>query len=482
MHRLAESVLHFVRERELLRAGDRLAIAVSGGADSVALLCVMLELRDEIGTVVTVAHLNHGLRGAESEADEEFVRKLAARLGFECHAERHDDGAYANKRRLGSEAAARRVRYEFFQRLIRSGKVNKVATAHTRNDQAETVLLRLTRGSGFRGLGGVRPRLVVSGNQSYGEIIRPFLDARRDAIREYLSAIGQPWREDSSNTELKFARNRVRRILVPLLEKEFNPRIVDRLSDLAEIARAEEGFWEKKCRELRAQLMAESAGEYRLDLRPFGKLQKGVQRRFIQSLEHAGPTLEFRHMEELLALAADGSKAGKLELPCGWIAVRSGGELRIIPPKAGQKPAKNYEYPLPVPGSVTVTEANVAIETSRINGAGAANTTAAADPSLLQGPLVVRPWRAGERFRPQHSKQPKKIKQLLQDRHITGEIKALWPVVARGDDIIWVRGLGVSQDFRSLGGQGISIQDRSLDSTRQTRKQGSPKRSFRDLS
>ena len=458
-----KSVLALVKERNLQIPGDRLAIAVSGGADSVALLRVMLALRDELGMVLSVAHLNHGLRGTESDADEEFVRKLAMQFDLECHMTRCDVRAYADGRHLGTEAAGRRLRYEFFQRLICSGKVSKVATAHTLNDQAETVLLRLIRGSGFRGLGGTRLRLRVSGDQKRGEIIRPFLETRRDSIREYLSAIGQSWREDASNRELKFSRNRVRQVLLPLLEEQFTPGIVERLSDLALIAQGEEAFWDRHCRELRAQILTESAGGYWLDLRQFGKLQKAEQRRFFQSLEPVSRILEFRHIEAIIALAAGGSDSGKLELPCGWKALRSGAELRIIQAGENRKTVSKYEYPLFVPGTVKVIEANVVIEALRLDGEGTANPTYVADPKRLLQPLTVRPWRAGERFRPQHCKGAKKIKELLQDRHITGGIKQLWPVIACGDEIVWVRGLGVSQDFRLESGQGISIRDHALD-------------------
>lgn len=452
-----ESVLDFARKRELLRAGDRVAVAVSAGADSVALLRMMLDLREEAGIVLSVAHLNHLLRGAESDADEEFVRKLAARFDLECHVERRDVRANASEGHFGIEAVARGLRYEFFGRLIRSGTANTVATAHTADDQAETVLLRLLRGTGFRGLGGIRLRLAAGAAEGRGQIVRPLLRTSRTAVREYLSAIGQDWREDSSNKELKFARNRVRQLLIPLIEKEFNPGIISRLADLAQIAQGEEELWEERCRELRTQMAAETGRELVLDLRHFGKLPGGMQRRLIQSFEDLGLTLEFRHVEEIISLAAGEPKAGTVILPCGWKAVRAGAELRLRFAEQKRGHVTDYEYRLEVPGSVMIRETNVAIEASFTNGAGAGGEEHLADPRKLPRPLVVRPWRAGERFRPQHSKETKKIKELLQDRHITGDAKKLWPVVASGAEIVWVRGLGVSEDFRSRDGQGISI-------------------------
>ena len=463
MLRLAQSVLGFIRKQGLIRAGDRVGVAVSGGADSVALLRVMLELRAEMGIVLSVVHLNHQLRGAESDEDERFVAQLAANHGLEFICQTRDVTACSEQHKLSLEAAARQVRQEFFERTLQAGALSKIATAHTLDDQAETVLLRLVRGAGLRGLGAIRPRITVrnESGQAAGEIVRPLLGIPRVGAREYLTEIGQDWREDRTNLDLKHTRNRARHLLVPLLQKDFNPSIATRLAEFADIARVEEEFWAAKCEELSNRLLKNSGASqgFTLDLHGFAGLPKAAQRRFIQSLEEFGLSLEFSHIEDLISLASD-KQQREIGLPCGWKAVRTSTELQFLPNEAtGFKPrAGNYTYELPVPGSVLVPEAGVAIEAKVVEGPGFKLT----NPSVLKAGLTVRNWRPGERFWPQHSKQPRKIKELLQDRHVTGEAKRFWPVVASGNEIIWVRGLGIRHDLLVDGEEGLLIIDRPV--------------------
>ncbi|MFZ1051581.1 MAG: tRNA lysidine(34) synthetase TilS, partial [Candidatus Sulfotelmatobacter sp.] len=202
MHQLAECVLGHIRREELLRAGDRIGVAVSGGIDSVALLRLLLELCSELGIVLSVVHFNHKLRAAESDADQQFVEGLARGLGLEFHSESGDVVQHAADEHSGVEAAARELRYGFFQSLLGSTDgsetepdsssahlLDKIATGHTLDDQAETVLMRLIRGTGPKGLGGIYPRIVVEkeDGEGYGEIIRPLLEIRRRELEQYLA-------------------------------------------------------------------------------------------------------------------------------------------------------------------------------------------------------------------------------------------------------------------------------------------------------
>ena len=236
----------------MLRPGDRVGVAVSGGADSVALLCLLLELRGELGLVVSAVHFNHGLRGAEADADEQFVAELAHEHGIDLFAERGDTADLAAKQGKGIEAAARDLRYAFFRRLLAEAKLNRIATAHTLDDQAETVLMRMLRGTGVHGLRGILPCLAGAmpgamtapradeaadtTRAAATTIVRPLLAVRRVEVEAYLHRIGQPWREDSSNCDVQLTRNRVRHELLPLLEEKFNPEVKQRLAELAEIA------------------------------------------------------------------------------------------------------------------------------------------------------------------------------------------------------------------------------------------------------
>src|SRR5260221_20942 len=218
----------------MLRPGDRVGVAVSGGADSVALLLLLLELREKLGVVLSVVHFNHKLRGRASDGDEKFVAKLAAKHGLEFHSASVYVAKKAKEERANLEDAARRARYDYFRSLAESGVCGRVAVAHTADDQAETVLAHLLRGTGLAGLGGIHPVA--------GPVIRPLLGVRRDELRNILRAGKQTWREDATNRDTKRMRARIRKKLLPLLEKQLQPSIVEHLTSLAELAQEDEAF------------------------------------------------------------------------------------------------------------------------------------------------------------------------------------------------------------------------------------------------
>src|SRR2546425_12224025 len=328
---LAQRVMRYIRRHKLLNPGDRVGVAVSGGADSVALLRLLLELRKELGLVLSVVHFNHKLRGAEADDDEQFVGELASQNRLEFHRESGDVAACSAAKHLSVETAAREMRYEFFRRLLLEGQANRVATAHTLDDQAETVLLRVVRGAGTRGLAGIYPQLSVSssqfsvGRQSSvegrqqlcGSIVRPLLGVRRKELEAYLFAEGQRWREDSSNRDLRHARNRVRHGILPRLERNLNPAVREILAETAEIARAEEEYWSAEV----GRILQASAGHRPRDpgatvgLENFVGLPLALQRRLVRaSAENFGLRLEFRHVEEILDLISNGRCPGKAEV------------------------------------------------------------------------------------------------------------------------------------------------------------------------
>ena len=316
---LREPVLEYIRRHGLLKAGDRMGVAVSGGADSAALLRLLLELRGELGVVLSVAHFHHGIRGAEADADAGFVAGLAKSHQLELHAGSGDAPARARKRRASLETAARELRYQFFAKLLESGAVDKVATGHTLDDQAETVLMKTLRGAGTRGLAGIHPALDSG-------MVRPLLGVRRGEVEEYLHALGQEWREDSTNCDRKHLRNRVRHELVPLLERDFNPEVTCVLGETAEVARAEEEYWQREVERLLAQVSRPGDGS--LELKALLAQPLAVQRRLVRAaLERAGAGFDFRHGEEILRLAQ--KTRGAVELPGGWRVVRGKSELRI---------------------------------------------------------------------------------------------------------------------------------------------------------
>jgi tRNA(Ile)-lysidine synthase len=518
VHALAQTLLDQIRRTELTKPGDRLGVAVSGGADSTALLRLLLELRDQLGIVLSVVHFNHELRGAESDSDERFVAELAHRHDLEFRLHSGDTGAYAREKQLSLEAAARDLRYAYFAQLASPDargavQLDKVATAHTLDDQAETVLMRMIRGTGLRGLGGIYPRMVVEGENSEeasetaAEIIRPLLGVRRRELEAYLREIRQDWREDATNRDPHFTRNRVRAQLLPLLEREFNPSITQNLSELADIARTEEDYWDnevagwvgtgihwtepewaraasgqsKDLVQLRAPdpdlaRRLEEPGPLvmnaSVDLLWLHSEAHAVQRRIVKAVgELAGFPLEFRHVDEILEFANHEANAGKrLSLPLGWQVERRAQELLFLTPDLRTRPRipEDYTYSLPVPGRVMIPEAGIAVEALMIPAGSdfaGYNRDQLLDAALVSKQLGVRNWRPGDRFWPAHTKAPKKIKELLQERHISGEEKKRWPIVVSGDQVIWLRGFAVSAALQPKPDaiEAILLRDRALD-------------------
>ena len=458
MHELAKGILKNVRKHELLRASGRVGVAVSGGADSVGLLRILLELRGELGIVLSVVHLNHKLRGGESDADEEFVCGLAGAHGLEVVCESRNVKAYAAEKKLSLEAAAREVRYEFFRDALAHG-LDRIATAHTLDDQAETVLMKLARGAGTRGMAGIYPEVSIrhsalSTQHSAKAIVRPLLGTRRERLIEYLGEIGQSWREDSSNRDLRHTRNRVRHGILPRLEENVNPAVREALAEAAEIARGEEEFWAGEIARLLPGVWKRTDSGGALNCGRLAEFGRALRRRVVRACcESLGLGLDFRHVEEVLSLRDEAAQAS---LPQDWSVCLQKGELRF---KLASDPVSGYKYELAVPGEVLVSEARVRVTAVRVESAGAGSGLELLDcKHALQG-LIVRNWRAGERFWPAHTKEPTKIKELLQDRHITGDEKKLWPVVECGGEIVWVRGLGVRRDLIALNGSGVLIQD-----------------------
>ncbi len=544
-------MLSHIQREDLLNAGDRVGVAVSGGSDSIALLRLLLDLRHELGIVLSVVHFNHKLRGAESDADQEFVAGVAREHDLEFHTDGDEVAVYAAEERVSVETAARELRYGFFQYLLAgdgtrglkpdsvspalrgpegplfhggdqrgsaAACLNKIVTGHTLDDQAETVLMRIIRGAGLRGLGAIHPRILVENDddgEGCGEIVRPLLNTRRRELEQYLKDIGQSWREDSSNTDDRHTRNRVRKLVVPLLEKEFNPAVAENLAELAEIAREEEDYWENEvagwlgttvqwsepdwARPVSEQSLVQIAGvgiapkgptsraedaremghpgsshstdlQARIESAPWKVVNASlsrmwflseplaVQRRLVKAIgEHAGIPLEFKHVEEILRFAAEDGPSGKeLSLPMGWMLLREPEQLVFVTPDL-REPTEfhDYEYELPVPGRVTIVESGSSCEV-RLIPAGAhagynpENLLAA---ESLPGPLRVRNWRAGDRYWPAHTKSPKKIKELLQERHVTQPERRLWPVLVSGDEIVWMRGFPPPAKFRANAGR-----------------------------
>ncbi len=465
MRSLKQTAIAFIRKHALLKPGHRVAAAVSGGLDSVALLRLLGELRKELGIVVSVAHFNHQLRGVESDADECFVADLADKHDLMFHGGARDVLAYSNENHLSVEAGARALRYQFLYRLVTENVVDRVATAHTLDDQAETVLLRLVRGAGTRGLAGIYP--AVSSAENTTTIVRPLLGIQRKELQVYLNEIGQRWREDSSNRDLRHSRNRLRHGIMPRLARDLNPSIQSTLAETAEIAREEEDHWNREVVQILPVVWDQ--GKASLSMQELGRLSIAMQRRVIRAAAFSiGLALEFKHVEEMLSVASGESKAAAL--PKDWVGSIHSGRLRFAPTNALD--AVDFEYPLPVPGRVDVPELASCFEATLVHGSAEGynrddyppEASGMAEADLRGGPiqnenLLVRNWRPGDRFWPAHAKSEKKVKELLQERHITGTERKQWPVVVHEGALVWMRGFNARRPAKLEGVKHLSIRE-----------------------
>jgi tRNA(Ile)-lysidine synthase len=327
--------------REHLHPGDRLCVAVSGGADSVSLLLTVHQLKADLGVGLSATHVHHGLRGPEADADLAFVEALCARLDIPLHIHHVSVPDRVQQTGESTEEAARNLRYAFFDTLLASGEADSILTAHTLDDQAETVLLKLLRGAWTDGLGAIHP--IV--RRKTGTILRPLLSVRRSEIESFLKQENQPWREDATNAETIYTRNRVRHQLLPLL-REFNPGIDRTLANLSELARNDEAHWQRTIDQLLPQMLlpgkpvrgggrsvstAPGEAEVAIELERLRALDLATRRRILRAAaRQLGSRLSFEETASLVAMCVAGPAPASLDLPGGLRAQRSVRELRLF--------------------------------------------------------------------------------------------------------------------------------------------------------
>lgn len=446
----------------LFAPGDRVCVAVSGGADSTALLRCLLARRQNLGIVLSVLHVEHGLRGQASVDDAAFVRALAEQFCLPCEVVRVDTPQRMTEHKESVETAARALRYQAFRDVLAAGKADKVATAHTLDDQAETVSMKLLRGAWTEGLSGIHPELRMEGATGRADqngrvksqiCVRPFLAVQRKQIEGYLRAMGQSWRQDASNDSLEHTRNRIRHELLPKL-REFNPQIDSIFAHMADNARAEEQHWQLELDRLLPLLLlpgkptrgggrsvstSNGSAELAIEIARLRELDPALLRRVLRAAaERAGATLDFDATERLRALVLPNApgcgKRMRLELAGGVSVERSARELRFGRSSA-RGSSEAYSYELPVPGAVDAPEFHARFFASWPHEPPPAN-------AATQLPCAhVRAWKPGDRVELQHSRGPKKVKEILSRMRISAEDRAAWPVVTWRGNIIWMRGV-----------------------------------------
>lgn len=429
-----------------------------------ALLLLLMELRETLGATLRVVHFNHHIRGREADEDEQFVRRFAREAGLACAVHAEDVAAQSRLKGTNLEAEAREQRYAFFHELVSCGWATRIATGHTADDQAETVLARLARGSGLRGLRSIHPVL--------GPIVRPQIDLRRAELRQYLCEHGKPWREDATNQDTSRLRARIRHGLLPVWEREFGSRAVQNLTRLADMARNDNALIEELVEKRFLSLARRQGNRLDLEVRdildPFPGLNtRGARQALAARLvrraaeevlcDHLG--LAASHVASVLELASRGISGQRLDLPGGLMVERVLNRLSFEHQDADTRsPHRVHSYLYSADpwregdAAVHIAEIGKRLRLKLIDWPPTGRETyrdgfGVLDADRLEPPLVVRNRLPGDSYRPRGRRHPEKLKRLLLERRVAGRDRALWPVLISGGRLVWSSGLPVAADF-----------------------------------
>ena len=435
----------------LVSADDRVLVAVSGGPDSVALLHILHDLREEFGLHLEVAHLQHGIRGEEAEGDARFVRELAERLTLPVHIRGVSiPGLRAGVGKGNLEELARQERHRFFAEIAEERKLDKVAVAHTLDDQAETVLMWFLRGAGRKGLGGMAPRQAV--NVTAGEsskvvtIIRPLLGIAKEELLEFLSQKHFLYRIDESNYDATYLRNWLRFELLPLLKRRIDPRLPCRLAQAAEVLREEAGYLETLAQKQLDGFSIDGTLSRKGFLGQPKAMQREVLRVWIKGARGHLRGLDFDHIEALLELISHGPPNSRLSLPGGWEFSREYDALRLA--RVTRAMPLRYSYPLSIDSALAIPEAGMTITCRHLPSPPGElpedDSEAVFDVAALTEPLVVRNFRPGDRFQPFGMAGHKKVKNFFIEKKTPLATRAVLPLLVMGREVLWLPGYGRS--------------------------------------
>ena len=450
LHRAASALREAGVRRE-----ERLLVAVSGGVDSVVLLDVLVRLQSRLGLRLHVAHVHHGLRGKAADGDAAFVVADAARRDLGASVCRLDP---AERRRGESmQAWARAARYACLDAVAARVRASRIAVAHTMDDQAETLLLHLLRGTGPRGLAGIPP--------VRHQILRPLLGVSRPEIEAYATARHLSYRIDASNASDLYLRNRVRHHLLPLLAKEYNPRIVASLAALAALMREDESALAEQATSLLGPAGQEPGPAMCLSVVALRMATPAIARRAfqdaVQAVSHGRHAVTRRHLEALRRLLA---REAVVPLPGRFEARREGAVIRIGPAAAPASrgletrvPAAEPPAEIPIrPGVWTpwpLFRCRVRVRRIVTGARTAARRPwrEILSPRLFKAPLTLRSWRPGDRFRPLGMSGEKKLQDFFVDCKVPRDERARIPLLVAGGRIAWVIGRRIAEDFRFQG-------------------------------
>ncbi len=437
---IQNELIKTIEEYEMFNSGDKVIVGVSGGSDSICLLHLLYSLK-KYKLKLIVAHLNHGLRGKESDRDEKFVENTALKLGLKFENETCDTTGFKNQESLSIEDAARQLRYRFFQKSVKINDANKIATAHNLEDQAETVLMRMLRGSGSSGLSGIPPVNDI--------IVRPLINISRDEIKKYLISQKIKWIEDSSNKSKIYLRNRIRHELIPQLNN-YNPNIVEVLSRTSNLLRVESDFLKINTKSAFKTVFVKKHFGYIAKIDKYLRLHKAIRlsalRMCIEKIKgdlKSISTLQILTIDEQInsgTASCDVVLPGKLLFSKGYkIFSISGNEINKTGFNHEIKEFGGYRYR---------NGFKILIDKSSDKSMWLDENAGHFSLKKVSFPLYIRNIKPGDRFKPLGSKGFKKIKDFFIDQKIPRFLRKTVPIVECSEGIIWVGGFRIDDRFK----------------------------------
>jgi tRNA(Ile)-lysidine synthase len=443
-----------IKTRALLKDGQHVLIAISGGADSVALTYALHHLRKAHRLKLTLAHLHHSIRGQDADEDARFVRELAMKLGLPCELDQVDVPALATRKGLSLEMTARMVRYDFMARVARECGADVLATGHTADDQAETILLKLARGAGPQGLAGISYR----GEWKGLPVIRPIRDVTHAQACAFLRRHGLSWREDNSNQSLHFLRNRVRHVVLPVLEKQLNPGIREVLARTAEVMSEENAWLDDLARERLSKCISTPMPAVLL-IPPWRQEHLAARRRMIRLwlVDRGIPseTIDYAAVERIMEIMESSEGTRTIPLMGGWEVSRQYEEL--IVKRAGNTEGPGFSQKLEIPGETLLPAQGLRVITNWSQGIIRSKTAIGKFPceatldaqavNKAGGAIFIRSWRTGDRIRPLGMSGSRKLQDLFVDAKIPREHRSFVPLLESRGEIIWVAGYRVAQGW-----------------------------------
>ena len=448
---LEQRVLSFIQQHRLIPNQQKILIAVSGGADSVCLLHILADLKDELGIKLHIAHLNHQLRASESEADAAYVTDLAHQLNIPITVENRDVKAHQAQKHISLEEAAREVRYTFLAQVGQSIGAERVAVGHTTDDHIETILMHLIRGTGTKGLRGLQPGAVWHSAETVITVIRPLLEISRAETEDYCYHHQIKPRIDTSNLSLSPLRNRIRHQLLPLL-RSYNPKITTALLRTARIAADELAILDNEVSRIWNKIAKEQENAIIIDKEQIMELPPALKRHLfrisIEKLLGNLMDIETRHIEAIMNFLT--KPAGKkINLPGGLIFSTDYGKYLLSSDPSGLSPFPTIEteYPLEIPGETLLPgwyiKATITPPQARKDDAGAYKAYLNLDKTGSKA--IVRPRRRGDRFQPLGMSQPKKLGEFMIDARIPSAWRQQVPIVCSPQHILWVVGWRIDE-------------------------------------